>query len=107
MGTYDGKLRIEGTEEPPINVVVDLTGDHIKVVAGDVEIAEWTKDEIRITDRPDGSFHVLAEGEEIVLDISDDARFAIELGFRGANPYLRRKIGATLRELEQSGGGLS
>jgi hypothetical protein len=102
MASYDAKLRIEGAEEPPINVVIDLTDDRLVVKAGDMELADWQRDEIRIAAQLDG-FHVLAEGEEVVLDIRDDARFAVELGFRQAHPHLRRRMAAVLREQESAG----
>jgi hypothetical protein len=43
-------------------------------------------------------FHVRAEGEEIVLNIEDDARFALDLGLRNAHPNLRRRMSALLRD---------
>ena len=99
MAHYDAKLRIEGTEEPPIHVEVDLTEDRMVVTAGDMEVADWSRDEIRISALLDG-FHVRAEGEHVVLDIRDDARFAVDLGIKQAHPYLRRKIAALLRDQE-------
>lgn len=99
MAHYDAKLRIEGTDEAPIHVVVDLTDDRILVTAGDLEVADWARDEVRISALLDG-FHVRAEGEEVVLDIRDDARFAVDLGIRQAHPFLRRKIAALLRDQE-------
>lgn len=97
MTAYDAKLRLEGTEESAIRVVVDLTDDRLTMTAGDIEVADWSRDEIRISALQDG-FHVRAEGEEIVLDVTDDARFAIDLGLRQAHPFLRRRMAALLRE---------
>lgn len=99
MAQYDARLRLEGAEEPPIHVVVDLTDDRMVVTAGDIQVADWRRDEIRISALLDG-FHVRAEGEEVVLDIRDDAEFAVELGLRQAHPFLRRKIAAVLRDQE-------
>ena len=45
---------------------------------------------------PDG-FHMRAEGEEIILDVTDDARFALDLGLRNAPPLLRHRMSALLR----------
>jgi hypothetical protein len=59
-------------------------------------VADWSREEFRIQALTDG-FHVRAEGEEVVLDISDDARFAIELGLRSAHPALRRRMSALMR----------
>jgi hypothetical protein len=99
MGQYEAKLRIEGTEDPPISVVVDLTGERMVVKAGEIEVGDWAREEIRVAALLDG-FHVRAEGEEMVLDIRDDAHFAVEMGMRQAHPFLRRKMAAVLREQE-------
>lgn len=79
-----------------MSVEIDLTDDRMKVTAGDMEVADWSRDEFRIQALPDG-FHIRAEGEEVVLDIREDARFALELGLRSAHPVLRRKMSALLR----------
>ena len=97
MPTYDGQLRIDGDPSPPLSVAIDLTDDQMKLTAGDEEIAAWGRNEIRVNALPDG-FHVRAEGEEIVLDVSDDAQFALDLGLRNAHPTLRRRMAALLRD---------
>lgn len=97
MSTFDAFLRIEDTDEAPLSVVIDLTEDERVVVhAGEVEIGDWARDQMRLTARDDG-FHLLVEGEEMVLDVRDDARFALELGMRNAPPLLRRRMAALLR----------
>jgi hypothetical protein len=98
MSAYEGVLRIEGTDEAPITVLIDLTDNRLKMTAGDVEVADWRREEIRISALLDG-FHIRAEGEEIVLDVTEDARFALDLGLRNAHPTLRRRMSALLREM--------
>lgn len=97
MAAYDARLSLQGAEDAPIRVVVDLSDDRLTMTAGDVEVADWSREEIRVAALQDG-FHVRAEGEEVVLDVTDDARFAIELGIRQAHPFLRRRMAALLRE---------
>lgn len=97
MSTFEGRLRVEGDAGPELGVAIDLDGERIRVKAGDVEIADWSLDEIRVAALIDG-FHVRAEGEEVVLEVDDDGRFAIDLGLRTAHPALRRKMAALLRE---------
>lgn len=97
MAEYDGKLRLDGEPDQPMDVTIDLTGDRMKVMAGEVEVADWARDELRVRALADG-FHVRAEGEEVVLDIHEDARFAIELGLKSAHPLLRRRIAALMRD---------
>jgi hypothetical protein len=80
-----------------IAVSVDLTDDRFTMRAGDTEIADWSRREIRIAAQQDG-FHVRAEGEEIILEVEDDAAFALALGLRNAPPLLRRRMSALLRD---------
>jgi hypothetical protein len=96
MSTYEGSLRIPGDDGPPLAVRIDLTGDRLRVSAGDSEIGNWPKSEIRVNALPDG-FHLRAEGEEVLLDITDDAQFAVDLGLRTAPPHLRRRMSALMR----------
>jgi hypothetical protein len=96
MTAYDARLQIEGEETQPLPVVVDLTGDRLTMSIGEQEVADWARDEMRVQALPDG-FHISAEGEAIILDVADDARFAVELGLRSAHPELRRKMAALLR----------
>ena len=97
MPAYDAQLRLDWTAEPPINVQLNLTDERITLKSGDVEVADWALDEIRVSPMLDG-FHIRAEGEEIVLDVTDDARFALDLGLRHAHPMLRRRMSALLRQ---------
>ena len=98
MSAYEALLRMQGTDEPPISVLIDLTDDQRVVVsAGEVEVGDWAREEVRISAEPDG-FHLRVEGEELLLDVSDDARFALDLGMRNAPPILRRRMAALLRD---------
>jgi hypothetical protein len=97
MAVYDAQLRLDGTDEAPISVMIDLTDDRMTMRSGDIEVGDWARSEIRVSALPDG-FHVRAEGEEIILDVTDDAHFALELGLRNAPPILRRRMSALLRQ---------
>jgi len=96
MTAYDARLRIDRTEGAPISVLIDLTDDRLTMTSGEIEVADWARAEIRVSALPDG-FHVRAEGEEIILDVAEDARFALDLGLRNAPPLLRRRMSALLR----------
>lgn len=96
MSVYDAILQIEGDESPPVPVMVDLTDDRLTMTIGHEPVADWAREEMRIQAMPDG-FHIRAEGEAIVLDVSDEARFALELGLRNAHPALRQKMAALMR----------
>lgn len=98
MSSYEALLRVQGTEEAPISVLIDITDDRrIVVSAGDVEVGDWSREEVRVSAELDG-FHLRAEGEELLLDVTEDARFALDLGMRNAPPLLRRRMAALLRD---------
>ena len=97
MTAYEARLQIEGETEPPMRVTVDLTDDRLIMTIGEEEVAAWARDKMRISALPDG-FHISAEGDTVVLDVTDDAHFAIDLGLRNAHPNLRRRMSALLRE---------
>jgi hypothetical protein len=96
MSSYEALLRMRGEAGPGIPVVIDLRDDRLEIKAGDVEIGDWTRQEVRINADVDG-IHLRAEGEEIVLDLTRDAEFALEVGLRQAPPLLRRKMAQLLR----------
>ncbi|HEY7584225.1 MAG TPA: hypothetical protein VIB78_11505 [Acidimicrobiia bacterium] len=96
MAAYEARLRMDASDPTQISVSVDLTDERFKMRAGDTEIADWSRREIRVAAQPDG-FHVRAEGEEIILDVTDDAAFALALGLRNAPPLLRRRMSALMR----------
>ena len=96
MTAYEAQLQIEGEGTAPLPVTVDLRGDRLIMSIGDEEVAHWSRDEMRVSALPDG-FHIRAEGESVILDVSDDARFAVELGLRSAHPALRQRMAALLR----------
>ncbi|MEE8374733.1 MAG: hypothetical protein V3S26_00240 [Acidimicrobiia bacterium] len=79
MGSFDARLRVIGQTGFPVPVVLDLTDDHLTVTTDSGRLADWNIAEIDISTRADG-FHVKAEGEEVLLNVNDSARFAVELG---------------------------
>jgi hypothetical protein len=79
MTSFDARLRLISQPGMPLGVEVDLTGQRMVVTAGGKALANWAIDEIQVTPRSDG-FHIEAEGEEVVLNVSDGNRFARELG---------------------------
>lgn len=85
-----------GDAGPPLDVLVNLFDDHLHLETGHTEVADWPISDIRVSALKDG-FHIRAEGEDLVLEVEDDARFAIELGLRNAHPALRKRMGRLLR----------
>ncbi len=102
MAAFEGKLRVQGDVDPPISVEIDLDDERMRISAGEVEIGEWGLEELRISAMLDG-FHVRVAGEEMILDVEDDGRFALDLGLKTAPPPLRRRMAALLRERSDTG----
>jgi hypothetical protein len=96
MTSYEAKLHIEGEGTDVTPVLVDLTDGRLHMTIGEEKVADWSRDEMRIQAMPDG-FHIRAEGEAIILDVTEEARFAVELGLKNAHPALRQKMAALLR----------
>lgn len=81
MTSFDARLRLIGQSGFPLAVEVDLTGEGMTVTAGHDRLAYWELEDISILSLPDG-FHIKAEGEEIILNVSDKERFVSEVGRR-------------------------
>ena len=86
-----------GEAGPPLGVAIEISDGHMQVKSGDTEVADWPIEEIRVSALEDG-FHVRAEGEDVVLEVDDDAHFAVELGLRNAHPDLRKRMAQVLRQ---------
>ena len=91
MTDFVGVLRTRTERDTAIRVVIDLTDERLRLRAGDTEIADWSLDEIRVNAQADG-FHIRAEGEEVILDLRQDAEFAVALGLRSAPVDLARRM---------------
>lgn len=79
MTSFDARLRLIGSPGLPLGVEIDLIGERMVVTAAGKELADWPLDQIEVLPRADG-FLIRAEGEEVVINVSDDTRFARELG---------------------------
>jgi len=81
MTSFDARLHLIGQSGFALGVEVDLTGEQMTVTADRKPVAVWSLDDITIAERPDG-FHIEAEGEEIILNVTEDALFAKEISLR-------------------------
>lgn len=91
MADFGGVLRTPTEPDTAIRVVIDLSEERLRLRSGDNEIADWSLDEIRVNALTDG-FHIKAEGEEIILDLTRDAEFAVALGLGSAPVDLARRM---------------
>lgn len=97
MSTFEARLRMYGDAGPPLGVVIDVSDGHLHLKSGETEVADWSVEDIRVSALKDG-FHIRAEGEDVVLEVDDDAHFAVELGLRNAHPDLRKRMAQVIRE---------
>lgn len=81
MASFDARLRLVGQPGFPLGVVVDLTGKQMTVTVDGQQLASWSLEEVEVSQGSDG-FHVEAEGEEVVLNVNEKARFATEIRSR-------------------------
>ena len=100
MSDFEGVLRTATDRDVAIRVTIDLTGERLRLLTGDTEIADWSLNEIRVNALPDG-FHIKAEGEEVILDLTEDAEFAVALGLSSAPVDLARRM-SMVRDNQQS-----
>ena len=97
MTVFDGLLRMLGEPGGAMRVQLDLNEERLRLLSGETEIADWALNEIVANAQPDG-IHVRAEGQEFVLDMTQDAEFAVALGLRTGPPVLVRKMSNVLRD---------
>lgn len=90
MVDFAGVLRTSA-ERDSVGVVIDLTDERLRLRSGDSDIADWSLADIRVSAQADG-FHIRAEGEEVILDLRQDAEFAVALGLRSAPVGLARRM---------------
>lgn len=97
VNRFNGSLRLPGEQGEGLSVEIDLNDETIVLRANAGDIGAWSRRDVRINAMDDG-FHLRVEGEEVILDIVDDAHFALACGLTAAPPLLRRKMSAALRE---------
>ena len=96
MDHFDGSLKLAG-QGAPVRVAIDLTDDHVmRITAEEIEIGEWTIGQLTVKALEDG-FHMVAEGEELIIRTDNDPAFALAMGVRNAPTLLRKQMSDLLR----------
>ena len=96
MDHFDGSLKLAG-QDAPVRVAIDLTDEHImRITAEEIEIGEWTIGQVAVKALDDG-FHMIADGEEIIIRTNNDPAFALAMGIRNAPTQLRRQMSDLMR----------
>lgn len=88
MSSYNARLRLPGQSRIPIGVEVDISDERITLRTGDREVARWSLETIDVSLLADG-FHIVVDGEEVVLSVTEPGRFASELGIQAERPAPR------------------
>jgi hypothetical protein len=86
-----------GERGPGLRVEIDLTDDsHLHIEAAQDLIGDWALQDLGIRASDDG-FHLLAEGEEVIIRTDNDPAFAVAIGLRNAPTLLRRQMSELMR----------
>lgn len=78
MTSFDARLRIVGESGLPLGVEIDLSSERMVLKAAGKPLADWDLESIRIVPTPSG-FRVDAEGEAVILNVTDSERFVKEI----------------------------
>lgn len=81
MTSFDARLRVVGESGFPLGVEIDLTAERMVLTTDGRQLADWDLEEIRIAPTPSG-FRIDAEGEAVILNVTDTERFTEEIGPR-------------------------
>ncbi|MEA2001935.1 MAG: hypothetical protein U9N84_08640 [Actinomycetota bacterium] len=79
MASYEGSLKISATSDV-VEAVFDVDADMLSVTAGDQELGTWSLDALSIEHHGDG-LHMALDGEDIVVNVRDQASFAAAVSF--------------------------
>lgn len=85
MSSYDARLGLPEQPQLPLPVRVVTTGDSLTLHVGDALIADWPLERVSIT-REKRGFRIVADGEDLIVDITEANRFALEMGITDADP---------------------
>lgn len=85
MSSYDARLGLPEQPQLPLPVRLVTTGESITLHVGDTLIADWPLERVSIT-REKRGFRIVADGEDLIVDITEATRFAMELGISDTDP---------------------
>ncbi|MEA1903100.1 MAG: hypothetical protein U9N56_06205, partial [Actinomycetota bacterium] len=89
MGNFDASLKTMG-DRKGLPATVRLEGGRIIIEAGDAPIGDWALDEIHLEPIPAG-YRMSAEGEQILLELTDVDGFKSELNGKKSKRSKARK----------------
>jgi hypothetical protein len=90
MSTFSARLHLPGRAKLPLGVEIDIQNELMTVTSGERTVAVLPIADLDVVSKSDG-FHLNVDGEDVVLIVSDSARFAKELGVaEHFRPEMRR-----------------
>lgn len=81
MGQFSASLRVPG-DGSPIPATIDIGDGRIRLESGSHELGNWALADVNISQGPDG-VRLSAEGEQVLLEVSEQAAFSAALGLNG------------------------
>lgn len=83
MGSFSASLKAIG-DTRGIPATVELREGRLSIKAGDSEIGDWHLEDVDLEPTPTG-YRLAAEGDQVLLDMSDSEQFAQELSSLSKN----------------------
>jgi len=99
MGSFAASLKTLGDSQG-LPAVIHLSEGRLSIAAGDESIGEWALDEIRLEPTPTG-YRMAAEGEQIILEVSDVDAFETELSDSGKRNRSMPEMGKLLAPVDR------
>ena len=87
MTIFPGVVSLDDRD---IKVTVGLDDTTVTLVAGEVEIGEWSSSECRIRENGEGSWMIEAEEESLSFLPDDPSGFALKLNGDASPPQIQR-----------------
>ena len=106
MSSYNARLQIPGRTRLPISVTVDVNSESLSLITDETTIGSWALDEVAVDTRSDG-FHIVIDGEEAILKVSDARQFAADLKLPGHTTTPAPKRDQDQRQDNPTGNGSS
>jgi len=86
MPEFTGSLRLAGDPTIAVTAEVMIDDEHLVVRSGPAQIGDWARQEIEIDASAEG-FRLRADGEDLILDVTDPEGFAAAVGIPAFEPH--------------------
>jgi len=94
VSSYHARLVLPGRNRLYVGVEADVSKERLTLISGGQKVATWPIDRLDVASHSDG-FHIEVDGDEVILDVTDSARFAAALGVERSGPARHDRSGST------------